>query len=321
MADPDRRDMTGQVTIGSVRAAADRLAGRLRRTPLVRAAHLRERFHDGELLLKLECLQATGSFKPRGALNRVLTLSGPSNGVVTASGGNHGLGVAFAAAEAGVPATVYVPTSTPEPKVGKIRRWGAAVEVVGEVYDEAEEAARLFAEREGAAYVHAFADPEVIAGQGTLGLELLEEASGADTALVAVGGGGLIGGVALALKAVRPGMRVVGVEPTGAPTLHRSLAAGHPVTLDRIETGAGTLAPRRTTALNLALAEAWVDETVLVEDAEMRSAARWLWFEMGVAAELAGAAAAAALMTGRYRPRPGERVVAVVCGAGTDGTG
>ncbi len=313
--------MTGApVSLKTIRAAAGRIAGGVRRTPVLEAAALREPLSPGPLSLKLECLQVTGSFKPRGALNKALGLDAPV-GLTSASGGNHGLGVAYAAARLGVPATVFLPASTPEAKARKLRGWGATVRMAGSVFDEANEAALAHARAEGAVYVHPFADPAVISGQGTVGLELLEEAPDADSVLVAVGGGGLIAGIATALKALKPGIRVVGVEPVGAPTLHDSLAAGALVTLERIATAAGTLAPLCSAALNLELIAAGVDRIVLVDDEAMRRAARWLWFEAGVAAELSGAAALAALMAGAYRPAPDERVVAVVCGAGSDGLG
>ena len=308
------------VSLDTVRAAAARIAGGVRRTPMLEAAALREPPAPGRLFLKLECLQVTGSFKPRGALNKALGLDAPG-GLTTASGGNHGLGVAYAASVLGVPATVFLPASTPEAKARKLRGWGASVRMAGSVFDEANEAALAHAGAEGATYVHPFADPAVVSGQGTVGLELLEDAPDADTVLVAVGGGGLIAGIATAVRALRPSIRVIGVEPVGAPTLHDSLEAGALVTLDRIETEAGTLAPLRSAPLNLELIAAGVDRIVLVDDDAMRRAARWLWFEAGVAAELSGAAALAALATGAYRPRPDERVIAVVCGAGPDGLG
>ena len=313
--------MTGApVNLETVRAAAGRIAGNVRRTPVLEASALREPPSPGPLFLKLECLQVTGSFKPRGALNKALGLDAPG-GLTTASGGNHGLGVAYAASVLGVRATVFLPRSTPEAKARKLRGWGAEVRRAGSVFDEANEAALAHAEAEGAAYVHPFADPAVVSGQGTVGLELLEDVPDADTVLVAVGGGGLIAGIATALKALRPGIRAIGVEPVGAPTLHDSLEAGALVTLEKIATEAGTLAPLRSAPLNLDLIAAGVDRIVLVDDEAMRQAARWLWFEAGVAAELSGAAALAAMTSGVYRPAPGERVVAVVCGAGADGLG
>ena len=318
MAGTRRAVTNGPVSLATIRAAAERIAGGVRRTPVLKAAALRDPPCPGPLFLKLECLQVTGSFKPRGALNKALGLEAP-NGLTTASGGNHGLGVAYAASVLGVPARVFLPTSTPEAKAQKLRGWGAAVEVAGSVFDEANEAALAHAEAGGGVYVHPFADSAVISGQGTLGLELLEDVPDADTVLVAVGGGGLIAGVATALKAIRPSIRVIGVEPVGAPTLHDSLAAGTLITLERIGTEAGTLAPLRSAQINLELIAAGVERIVLVDDEAMRQAARWLWFEAGVAAELSGAAALAALTAGAYKPEADERVVAVVCGAGSDG--
>ncbi len=310
----------GPVNLETVRAAAERIAGGVRRTPVLKAAALREPPCPGQLFLKLECLQVTGSFKPRGALNKALGLEAPQR-LTTASGGNHGLGVAYAASVLGVPATVFLPSSTPDTKAQKLRGWGATVEVRGAVFDEANEAALAYARAGDAVYVHPFADPAVVSGQGTLGLELLEDVCDVDTVLVAVGGGGLVAGVATALRAIKPSIRVIGVEPVGAPTLHDSLEAGALVTLEGIGTEAGTLAPLRSAQLNLELIAAGVDRIVLVDDDAMRKAARWLWFEAGVAAELSGAAALAALTAGAYKPATDERVIAIVCGAGSDGLG
>lgn len=311
------------VGLTDIRAAATRIAGRVRVTPVLEAAPLLEPFPvpDVRLLLKLESLQVTGSFKARGAVSKLGTLSAEelTAGLVTASGGNHGLAVAYAGRVAGTPATIFLPASTPEAKADRLRAWGATVRVEGAVWDEANEAALDFARERGATYVHPFADPAVIAGQGTLALELLEQVPEADTLVVAIGGGGLISGVATAAKALKPSIRIVGVEPIGAPTLSESLRRGRLVTLDRIETRAGTLAPRRSMPLAYEIVAATVDRIVLVSDVEMADAARRLWFECGVATELAGAAAVAALATGRHRPEPGETVVAIVCGAGTDG--
>src|SRR5690606_10782883 len=262
-----------------------------------------------------------GSFKARGATNKLLTLDAATvaRGLVTASGGKHGLGVPYAGWQAQVPARIYLPASTPQAKADKLRAWGAEVAVEGAVWDEANAAALAAAERDGLAYVHPFADPAVIAGQGTVALELLEDAPELDAVIVAIGGGGLISGVALAAKALKPQIRVIGVEPVGAPTLKESVAAGRLVTLPRIETEAGTLAPRRSAELNLELVRRPVDEIVLVSDDDMRRSARWLWFECGVAAELSGAAAVAALLAGVWTPPAGARVGALVCGAGADG--
>jgi len=307
-------------------AARSRIAGRVRRTPL-----FDPRPHGialdggagGRVLLKLECLQASGSFKARGAMNKLLSLDAEAAkaGLITASGGNHGLAVAWAARTAGVPACVYLPTSAPTAKAEGLAALGAEVRIEGAVWDEANAAALQAARAGGMTYVHPFADPAVIAGQGTLGLEILEEAPDAATLVVAIGGGGLISGVSAAAKAAKPGVKIVGVEPVGAPTLYESLKAGGLVTLDAIETAAGTLAPRRSMPVNYEMVSAHVDRMVLVTDAEMLAAARLLWREFGLAVELAGAAAVAALMTGRYAPEPDEPVVAIVCGQGTDGMG
>ncbi|RMG07803.1 MAG: threonine/serine dehydratase [Planctomycetota bacterium] len=303
-----------------VEEAARRLAGKVRRTPLLAVGPA----HDplpGEVLLKLECLQVTGSFKARGALNKVLSLppSVRERGLVTASGGNHGLGVAYAGRVLGAPARVYLPESAPPEKAARLRAWGAEVVTRGAVWDDANAAALAAAADEGLSYVHPFADPAVIAGQGTVALEVLADAPSVDTFLVAVGGGGLASGVALAVRARGSQARVVGVEPAGAPTLSESLRAGAPIPLPALRTRAGSLAPRRTEALNLALIQAHVEQIVLVDDGALGDAARWLWKECGLGVELGGAAAVAALRAGAYVPAPGERVCAVVCGAGSDG--
>jgi threonine dehydratase len=309
------------IDLHDIEQARRRLAGFVRKTPLVAAAPLSAPLPEGGgLTLKLESLQVTGSFKARGATNKALTLSPAESGrgLVTASGGNHGLGVAYAGRLVGAPVTIYLPANAPASKAERLERWGARVVRAGAVWDEADAEARRAAEREGLAYVHAFADPAVIAGQGTVGLEILEEAPDTDLLLISIGGGGLIAGIATAAKALRPSLRIVGVEPVGAPTLAESLRAGRVIELPAVTTAANTLAPRQSAELNFAIIRATVDEVVLVTDEEMREAARWLWFEMGIAAELSGAAAVAALLTGRAG-RGTPNACAVVCGAGTDG--
>jgi threonine dehydratase len=308
-------------SLADIRAARVRIAGRVRRTPLMPAGPLREPIGAGELWLKLENLQITGSFKARGAVSKLTTLPPDAvrRGLVTASGGNHGLGIAYAGWIAGVPATIYLPANTPAAKRRQLEAWGARVLVEGAVWDDANRAARRAARDEGLTYVHPFADPAVIAGQGTLGLEILEDLPDADLLLVAIGGGGLISGVSLAVKALRPETRIVGVEPVGAPTLHESVRAGRLVELDAIETAATTLAPRRSEAINLEIIRRTVDRIVLVDDGQMRAAARWLWRELGVAAELSSAATGAALLAGAVSPAAREKVGAVVCSAGGEG--
>lgn len=306
------------VTYDDIRKAEARIQKHIRLTPIIEASPTKNSIACKRLTLKLECLQVTGSFKPRGAISRLTLLdkSARAQGLVTASGGNHGLGVAYAGRTAGIPVTVIVPRGTPAEKIAKIEAWNARVIAEGSVWDDANAAALQMAAQSGLTYIHPFADPDVIAGQGTVGLEILDQAPDIDTIVVAVGGGGLIAGVATAIRATRPDIRIIGVEPVGAPTHYESRRAGRLVTLSTIATEAGTLAPRCSEPVNFDIISKSVDDIVLVSDDEMRAAARWLWFEMGVAAELSGAAALAALQTGRAG---GSHVCVLVCGAGTDG--
>ena len=307
------------ITLADVEAAAERIGNRVRRTPCLRTRYIREPLRAGPTMLKLECLQVTGAFKVRGATNAILRLGSDAlaRGVITASGGNHGIAVAYAAHASGCPAVVYLPANAPADKAERIRAWGADVVVEGEVWDDAEAAALAHAERDGLAYIHPFADPAVIAGQGTIAREMLKQSPDIDVIVAGIGGGGLIAGIAVAAKAIKPGIRVVGVEAAGAPTLSRSVEAGELVTLDAIETAANTLAPRRSAEVNFEIVRDLVDEIVLVTDEEMRRAARWLWFEMSQAVELAGASAVAAIQTGKVAAADEEIVAAVVCGNGT----
>jgi threonine dehydratase len=310
------------IELDDVRAAAARIAGQVRRTPLLAAAPMQTRLgNDFELLMKLECLQVTGSFKARGAISKLKSLSAAevARGLITASGGNHGAAVAYAGWVAGTPATVFVPENVSPLKAQKIEGWGARLEVAGKVWDESNQAALALARERQLTYVHPFADPAVMAGQGTIALEILAEAPDVDTLLVAIGGGGLISGIAVAAKALKPGIRIIGVEPTGAPTLYESIRAGRVVELPEITTTVPTMAARRTEAVNLELVQRHVEEIILVTDDEMRDAARLLWLEHGLAVDLSGAASLALLTTGKFRPRPGEKVCALICGAGVDG--
>ncbi len=274
-----------------------------------------------DVWLKLECLQVTGSFKARGALNRVLALPPEQarRGIVTASGGNHGLAVAYAGRAIGAPTTVYLPRLTPAEKAKRIERWGATVIRAGEVWDDAHVAALAHAEREGVTYVHPFADPDVVAGQGTIALEIFDQAPDTDALVVAIGGGGLLAGVGAAARILRPGIRVVGVEPVGAPTLRESLQANRVVELPSIQTKAGTLAPRRSDPYTFEIVRAVVDEIVTVTDDEMFDAARWLFRNTALGVELSGAAALAAILSGKANLAGARRPCALVCGAGTDG--
>ena len=310
-----------RVPVERIEAAAERLRGRVRRTPLMGLVSTTAPVTKGDLVVKLENLQISGSFKVRGATNTLLSLTPRQleRGLITASGGNHGLGVAAAARAAGVPATIYLPQSTPSAKAAQLGAWGAEVAYQGEVWDDANAHALEVAAERGLTYVHPFAAPTVIAGQGTVGLEILEDAPDLCVLVVAIGGGGLISGISTAVKARRPGVKVIGVEPVGAPTLRQSVAAGRLVELPAIATEAGTLAPRKSAEINLEIITKNVDDIVLVSDDAMRQAARWLWFEAGIAVELSAAAAIAALRTGAVSTRSGEQVCALICGAGTDG--
>jgi len=310
------------ITLDDIRAAASRVKGGVRKTPVIKAAPMREVVAPGaELWLKLECLQVTGSFKARGALSKLRSLPSEAvqRGLVTASGGNHGIAVAYAAMLAKVPATIFVPTGVSPAKAKKIEAYGAKLVVGGASWFEANKEALALAAT-GPTYIHAFADPVVIAGQGTVAIELIDQIKDLDVLVVAIGGGGLIAGMALAAKAIRPGMRIIGVQPTGAASMHDSLAAGRLVELDRVTTRVPTLAARRTEAVNFEIVQRHVDEIVLIEDDDMDVASRWLWREMNIAADPSGAAAVAALMTGRVKPQIGTRVCALVCGAGAEGT-
>jgi threonine dehydratase len=310
------------IALDDVRAAAARIQGRVRRTPLITAVPMQTRLGDDfELVMKLECLQVTGSFKARGAISKLTSLPAVevARGLVTASGGNHGAAVAYAGWVAGTPATVFVPENVAPLKARKIESWGARLEVEGKVWDESNRAALALACERDMTYVHPFADPAVMAGQGTVALEVLEDAPDVATLLVAIGGGGLISGIAVAAKALQPAIRIIGVEPVGAPTLYESVRAGRVVELAAITTVVPTMAARKTEAVNLELVRRHVDDIILVTDDEMRAAARLLWLEHGLAVDLSGAAALALLTSGKFRPRPGEKVCALICGAGADG--
>ncbi|HSA82494.1 MAG TPA: threonine/serine dehydratase [Geminicoccaceae bacterium] len=310
------------IELDDVRAAAARIGSSVRRTPLIGAAPMQSRVaQDFELVMKLECLQVTGSFKARGAISKLKSLSAAEvvRGLVTASGGNHGAAVAYAGWVAGTPATVFVPENVAPLKAQKIESWGAKLEVEGSVWDESNRAALALARERGMTYVHPFADPAVMAGQGTVALEILEDDPDIDTLLIAIGGGGLISGIAVAVKALKPGVRIIGVEPTGAPTLYESVRAGRVVELAAITTVVPTMAARKTEEVNLDLVQRHVEDIVLVTDDEMRETARLLWLEHGLAVDLSGAASLALLVSGKFRPRSGEKVCALICGAGSDG--
>lgn len=275
-----------------------------------------------KVTLKLECLQVTGSFKARGAMNRLLGAGKDEikAGITTASGGNHGLAVARTAFAAKVPATIFVPSNVSPAKVAKMKAWNAKVEIVGDEWSQSNQAAHAYAAKTGAAYFHPFADPLVVAGQGTLGLEILDDLPDIDAILIAIGGGGLISGLGTALKARRPETRIIGIEPVGSPTLKASLDAGHVVTLSEVTSRVPTMSCRRTDERIYETVRATVDDIVLVSDEEMAEASRFLWFEMGIAADLSGAASIAALRQNLPQLKDTKHVCALVCGAGPEGT-
>ncbi|MET8384576.1 threonine/serine dehydratase [Streptosporangium canum] len=296
------------VLVGDVREAAERIAGYVRRTPVMEVSP--------GLLLKLEGTQHSGSFKVRGGFNRVLTAGElPEAGVIAASGGNHGLAVAYVARTLGVRAEIFVPAVSSPVKVAGLRALGARVTQTGAVYAEAYEASAKRAAESGALEIHAYDQAEVVAGQGTVGLEVLEQTGGVDTVLVAVGGGGLVAGIT---AAVAGRARVVAVEPELIPTLHRALEAGGPVPVEVSGVGADALGASRIGAIGYAVTAAAGVRSVLVSDEAIVEARREMWRSYRIAAEHAGATAFAALRSGAYTPAPGERVAVVVCGANTD---
>jgi len=259
-------------------------------------------------------LQRSGSFKARGAFANLLLRPAPRQGVVAASGGNHGVAVAYAAHELGVPARIYVPTISAAAKIDRIRSLGAELVVAGDRYADALAGALAWAEDSGALGIHAFDQRETLLGQGTLALELTRQIPGLDTVLVPVGGGGLIGGIAAFLAG---SVRVVGVEPAGAPTLTAALAHGEPADAPTGSIAADALAPRRVGALPFTLAQAYVSDVVLVEDDAIRAAQASLWEAARLLVEPAAAVTIAALTSGAYQPRAGERIAVVLSGANT----
>jgi threonine dehydratase len=312
------------ITIDDIRDASARLEGNVRRTPVISADQFKTVLPEGITpVLKLELLQVTGSFKARGATNRLLTTPREqlANGIVAASGGNHGIATARAGYLAGVKATIFLPKTATPAKISKLQEWGAETVIIGDAWQEANAAAMAFVAETGAAYFHPFADPYVVAGQGTVGLEILEQFVDVDTVLVAIGGGGLISGVSTAIKTLAPHVRVVGVAATGSPTLLRSLEAGRNVDIGMSTTKVATMSCSHTDPRIFEIVRQNVDEIVLVDDDEMAEAAKWLWFEMGLAADLSGAASIAALMKRRVTVAAGEKVCAIVCGAGPDALG
>ena len=296
-----------------IAAAAARIAPFVRRTPVVETGPL-----PGSGLratLKLELLQHTGSFKPRGAFNRLLTADIPAAGAIAASGGNHGAAVAYAARALGVPAEIYVPAATPAAKTARIASYGAHIAQDGAAYADALAAYLARQAETGALNVHAYDQTEVLAGQGTVGREFEQDAPDLTHVLVAVGGGGLIGGIAARYAG---SAAVVAVEPEGCPTLHTALRMGQPVDCPVSGLAADALGARRVGAAMFPIAQRFVADSVLVTDEAIAAAQRFLWDQLRLIAEPGGAAALAALLSGRFVPPTGARVGVVVCGGNTD---
>lgn len=306
---------TPQLTRANIARTYEQIRPYVRRTPVIEVDAADFGLASRAIALKLEFLQHAGSFKTRGAFTSLLTRPVPKAGVVAASGGNHGLAVAFAANRLSVPATIFVPSVAAATKQERIRSLNAKLVVAGERYADALEASRRFVAESGAMEIHAYDQVEALLGQATLGLEMEEQVPSLDTLLIAVGGGGLIGGVA---AWSRGKTRLVAVEPCASPTLHRALEAGEPVDAEAGGIAADSLAPRRVGELMFPLARAFVDRVVLVEDDAIRRSQLELWRALRVASEPGGAAAMAALLSGAHVPEDGERVGVVLCGGNTD---
>jgi threonine dehydratase len=286
----------------------------IRRTPVVEVEGTDFGLGSFRASFKLESLQHSGSFKARGAFTNLLGKRIPQAGVVAASGGNHGAAVAYAAMKLGVPATIFVPAIASPAKIDRIRGYGAELVVGGERYADALAASEAWVKKTGALSVHAFDQEETLLGQGTVGLELEDQAPQIDTLFVAVGGGGLIGGIAgwYANK-----IKVIGVEPFTAPTLTRALEAGQPVDAEAGGIAADSLAPRRIGELVFPIAKKYVNSVILVADDEIQQSQEALWKVLRFVAEPGGAAAFAAILSGRYKPHSQERIGVIVSGGNT----
>jgi threonine dehydratase len=299
----------------AVIAAAQATRGYVRQTPVITLGPDELSLPCGPVTFKLELLQHSGSFKVRGAFTHLALRSVPSAGVVAASGGNHGAAVAFAARRFSVPAKIFVPRISSPAKIERIRSYGADLVIVGDSYADALQASEEWARTTDALTIHAFDQLETILGQATLGLELEEQAPGVDTLLVPVGGGGLIAGLATWYGRR---VRLVGVEPTGAPTLTRAMAAGRPVDADVGGLAADSLGARRVGEHVFRILRPCLSSVVLVRDEDIRTAQRSLWELLRIVAEPGGAAALAALLSGAYRPEPAERLAVIVSGGNTN---
>jgi threonine dehydratase len=298
----------------SIAAAYELIRPHIRRTPVLEANGTDFGFDPVALTFKLDLMQHAGAFKTRGAFANLLMRKVPPAGVVAASGGNHGVAVAYAAMKLGIPAKIFLPIISSPAKIARIRDYGADLVLGGELYADALAASDAFVAQSGALAVHAFDQVETLLGQGSVGLQLEEQAPDLDTLLVPVGGGGLIGGIA-AWYASK--IKVIGVEPEAAPTLTLAVAAGHPVDAEAGGIAADSLAPKRVGELMFPIAQKHIARVVLVTDDAIRQAQKALWSKLRIVAEPGGAAATAALLSGRYRPQPGEKVGVLVSGGNT----
>jgi threonine dehydratase len=307
-------DQPLDVTRFDVENAVQRIHPYVRRTPVI-DLEPNALGADAMITLKLELLQHTGSFKPRGAFNRMLTADIDASGVLAASGGNFGMAVAYAAHRLGHPAEIFVPSTSPEMKIERIRSYGATVHVIDGFYAEAYAACEERAFDTGAAFLHPYDQPAVVAGQGTIAAELSDQRAALQTVIVAVGGGGLIGGIAAWFAG---DVKVIGVEPDRCPTLSSALRAGEPVDVEVGGIAADALGAARAGVIPMGIATRFVREVVTVSDEDIMRARRVLWESCRIAAEPGAAATLAALLSGAYRPRPGERVCLVICGGNAD---
>jgi threonine dehydratase len=302
------------ITRSDIEAAASRLAPHVRHTPVIELEG-RSLSRDFPLKLKLELLQHTGSFKPRGAFNRLLSATIPGSGVIAASGGNHGAAVAYAARALGITAEIFVPAGTPATKVNRIASYGARVIQGGDAYADALAASRSRQAETGALEVHAYDHADVLAGQGTVGREFQMDAPELTHILVATGGGGLIGGIAAWYDG---SAEILCVEPEGCPTLTTAMLVGRPLDCPVSGLAADSLGARQVGALMFPIAQSFVTGAVLVTDEQIAATQRLLWEQMRLIAEPGGAAALAAVVSGRFVPPEGARVGVVVCGGNTD---
>lgn len=306
--------MPGEITVARIASAYETIRPYIRRTPIVEVNGSDFGLGGITLVFKLESLQHSGSFKARGAFANLLMREVHAAGVVAASGGNHGTAVAFAAMKLKKPARIFVPEVASPTKLERIREYGADLVVTGERYADALAASEIWAAQSGALTVHAFDQVETLLGQATVGLELEAQSPHLDSLIVAVGGGGLIGGIASWYSSR---IKIVGVEPEAAPTLTRALEAGRPVDAEAGGIAADSLAPKRVGEMMFPIAQAHVQRVLLVSDEAIQHAQKTLWKALRVVAEPGGAAAFAALLSQRYQPRPGERVGVLVCGGNT----